>query len=141
MANEPVSEMSRAPSRVPVILGMAVFAMVLPVLHGDVTWYDAGELSVAAAGLGVAHPTGFPLFTMLGHLFASLPFGSIPFRLALLSAASIALATGLISAIATYHGACPKRSALGALLFPATFVVWLHAGLVEVYALNVACIA
>jgi len=134
-------ETQRAPSRVPVLLGTAVLVTVLPFIHGDVTWYDAGELSVAAAGLGVPHPTGFPLFTILGHLFASLPVGSIPFRLALLSACSIALATGLISSVAIGQGACPKRSALGALLFPATFVVWLHAGLVEVYALNAAWIA
>ncbi len=140
-ASEPISEVDRGPSLGPMILGMVVFALVLPAVHGDVTWYDAGELSVAAAGLGVAHPTGFPLFTLLGHLFTSLPLGSIPFRLALLSACSIALATALLSAIAVAHGACPKRSALGALLFPATFVVWLHAGLVEVYAPNVACIA
>lgn len=96
---------------------------------------------MAAAGLGVAHPTGFPLFTMLGHLFASLPLGPIPFRLALLSAGSIALATALLCALAVRHGACPKRATLGALVFPGTFVVWLHAGLVEVYAPNVACIA
>ena len=97
-------------------MGTAVLVTVLPFIHGDVTWYDAGELSVAAAGLGVPHPTGFPLFTILGHLFASLPVGSIPFRLALLSACSIALATGLISSVAIAQGACPKRSALGALL-------------------------
>lgn len=138
---EPIPEGSLGSSRAPALLGVVVFLALLPAIHGDVTWYDAGELSVAAAGLGVAHPTGFPLFTMLGHLFASLPLGSIPFRLALLSACSIALATGLIHAIAIVHGACPKRSAVGALLFPATFVVWLHAGLVEVYAPNVACIA
>lgn len=141
VASEPISDMNRAPNRASALLGMVVFAAVLPAVHGDVTWYDAGELSVAAAGLGVAHPTGFPLFTLLGHLFASIPLGSIPFRLALLSACSVALATALIHAIAVTHGACPRRSALGALLFPATFVVWLHAGLVEVYAPNVACIA
>jgi hypothetical protein len=120
---------------------LATFVAVLPFVHSDVTWFDGGELSVAAAGLGVPHPTGFPLVVLLGHLMAAIPLGPIPFRLALLSALSIALATGLIHSLAVRHGACPKRSLAGAALFPATFVVWLHAGLVEIYAPNVALIA
>jgi tetratricopeptide (TPR) repeat protein len=125
----------------PLALGLATLVAVLPFVHSDVTWFDGGELSVAAAGLGVPHPTGFPLVVLLGHLLAAIPLGPIPFRLALLSALSIALATGLIHALAIRHGACPKRALVGAALFPATFVVWLHAGLVEIYAPNVALIA
>ncbi len=34
---------------------------------------DAGEFQLVAATLGVAHPPGFPLYTLLGHLFTRLP--------------------------------------------------------------------
>src|SRR5207237_5690111 len=57
---------------------------------------DSPELITAAATLGVAHPPGYPLFTMLGHLFALIPFGSIPFRVNLLSVVCDAVAVGAV---------------------------------------------
>ncbi|MCX7737562.1 MAG: DUF2723 domain-containing protein [Candidatus Kapabacteria bacterium] len=39
----------------------------------DVTFTDSGELAGAAVTLGVAHPTGYPLFTILGFLWSLLP--------------------------------------------------------------------
>ena len=34
---------------------------------------DSGELAAVQATLGIAHPTGYPLFTMIGYLFLKLP--------------------------------------------------------------------
>jgi hypothetical protein len=36
---------------------------------------DSGELQLVAAELGVAHPPGFPLYTIVAHLFTRLPVG------------------------------------------------------------------
>ena len=36
---------------------------------------DSGELQLVSATLGVAHPPGFALYTMVGHLFTRLPLG------------------------------------------------------------------
>jgi len=48
---------------------------------------DNGEYQMVAATLGVAHPPGFPLYTLLGHLFTWLPFGpTAAYRVNLLSA-------------------------------------------------------
>src|SRR5215831_4735763 len=44
----------------------------------SVTFTDAGELAAVASTLGIAHPTGYPLFTLLGHLWTKLP---LPFSL------------------------------------------------------------
>lgn len=41
----------------------------------DVTYTDNGELAAASAVLGIAHPTGYPLFTLLSHLWSLIPFG------------------------------------------------------------------
>ncbi|MDY7076195.1 MAG: DUF2723 domain-containing protein, partial [Chloroflexota bacterium] len=52
----------------------------------DVLPADAGEFQLAAALLGVAHPPGFPLYTMMGHLFTRLfPWGTPAYRLNLMS--------------------------------------------------------
>ena len=37
---------------------------------------DGGELTAVAYTLGVAHPTGYPLFTMLGYIFTHIPIAS-----------------------------------------------------------------
>lgn len=66
-----------------------------------VTLVDSGELILACATLGVAHPPGFPVYTLIGHLFSKLPVGSVAFRLSVMSgcfAAAAAAFAGLIVA-------------------------------------------
>src|SRR5437764_6298231 len=62
----------------------------------DIVVGDTAELITAAVTLGVAHPPGYPLFTMLGHLFSLLSFGSIPFRVNLLAVVCGALTVGVV---------------------------------------------
>lgn len=53
---------------------------------------DSGELAAVCATLGIAHPTGYPLFTILGYLWTliPLPFSTI-FQLNIFSAFLTAL--------------------------------------------------
>lgn len=48
------------------------FIVYLITLAPDVMFIDAGELATSASKLGIAHPTGYPLFTLLGNLFSKL---------------------------------------------------------------------
>lgn len=59
-------------------------------------FFDAPELTASAAGLGVTHPPGHPLWVALGALSTLLPLGDLPFRIALTSG----LCLGLISRMA-----------------------------------------
>jgi hypothetical protein len=47
-----------------------------------VTLVDSSEMILVRASLGVAHPPGFPAYTMIGHLFSLVPVGSVALRLA-----------------------------------------------------------
>ena len=59
---------------------------------------DSGEFQAVAALLGVAHPPGFPLYTLLGKAFISiLPLGSPAYRLNLLSVLFAALTLVFVS--------------------------------------------
>ncbi|MHB8337799.1 MAG: protein O-mannosyl-transferase family [Ignavibacteriaceae bacterium] len=58
-----------------VLTGLFVFLVYLTTLAPSVVEIDAGELATVQATLGIAHPTGYPLFTMLGYLFSLIPFG------------------------------------------------------------------
>lgn len=42
---------------------------------------DAGEFQTVAPLLGIAHPPGYPLYTLLGNLFTLLPVGDAAYRL------------------------------------------------------------
>ena len=78
-----------------------IFAVVLAVyawtLYPSVPGGDSGELTVAAYRLGVAHPPGYPLFTLLGKLFTLLPLGSIAWRMNLLTAVLGSLAAAVLA--------------------------------------------
>jgi len=52
----------------------------------DVLPADSGEFQLVAAGWGIAHPPGYPLYTLVGALWVHLlPWGSMFHRLNLLS--------------------------------------------------------
>jgi len=76
----------------------ATFAIIYPTIARDVNigfWGgDGPELALAASGLGVAHPPGYPIWVIIGHLFSCLPIGTLYGRLSLFSGFSIALVAG-----------------------------------------------
>src|SRR5687767_8419262 len=47
---------------------------------------DSGDLLVASATLGIAHPTGYPLFVLLGRVASLVPLGATAFRINLVAA-------------------------------------------------------
>jgi len=47
---------------------------------------DGGEMAIFVETLGVAHPPGYPLYALIGHLFTYFPIGNIVFRVNLFSA-------------------------------------------------------
>lgn len=56
----------------------ALFAFIIYLftLAPSVVQIDSGELATVQATLGIAHPTGYPLFTIIGYLFSLIP---VPF--------------------------------------------------------------
>ena len=67
-------------------------------LAPSVVQIDSGELAAVQATLGIAHPTGYPLFTILGYLFSliPLPFTKI-FQLNILAAIYCSSAVGVFT--------------------------------------------
>jgi len=62
------------------------FSVYMYTLAPDVMFIDAGELAASATRLGIAHPTGYPIFTLLGNLFSKIPIGEEIYRLNLMCA-------------------------------------------------------
>ena len=67
------------------MIGVLLFVIYLFSLCPTVYLIDSGELASVSFTLGIAHPTGYPLYTLISYLFAHLP-GEPIFNLNLLSA-------------------------------------------------------
>lgn len=81
---------------------LGFLALYIVTLAPDLLPADNGEYQLVATTLGVAHPPGFPFYTLLGHVFTRLPFGPTPaYRLNLLSAFSSTAA--LLLTLATVY--------------------------------------
>ncbi len=65
-----------SPSGNATLVSLFAFAVYLKTLAPSVTFIDSGELAAVASTLGIAHPTGYPLFTLLGWVFSKLPIAS-----------------------------------------------------------------
>ena len=58
-----------------IFFSIFVFIIYLTTLAPSVVEIDSGELATVQTTLGIAHPTGYPLFTIAGYLFSLIPFG------------------------------------------------------------------
>src|SRR6187549_17310 len=78
-----------------VFVFLVSFIVYMMTLAPGLSFIDAGELATTASTLGVAHPTGYPLFTLIGHLFSILPIAAtVIARLNIMSAFFAAMGAG-----------------------------------------------
>lgn len=121
----------------PLLIFLATFGLYLLSMPKTVGFEDDGFFILAAYYNGVAHPPGYPLFTMVGHLFTLFPWGSIAARVHAASAFFGALSCMLLYLIALrlFHSGWIAATCSGLLAGSATF--WSQAIVAEVYTLNV----
>jgi tetratricopeptide (TPR) repeat protein len=72
----------------PPLLFLAAFSLALWGLNPSFYMDDSPEITTVAATLGIAHPPGYPLYTLLGRLISLLPLGPICLRVNLVAALS-----------------------------------------------------
>lgn len=101
---------------------------------------DSGELSLILTTGGIAHPPGYPLYTILGYLWLKLFFFLRPaFAANLFSAAIAASSAGLLYLLLRRLGRPhlpPIVSAAAALVYALALPVWHSAIAAEVYTLS-----
>ena len=127
---------------------------------------DSLEFQLVTYQLGIAHPTGYPLYTLLGKLFTFLPVGNVAFRVNVMSAffgaATIALLYLVIlrtiksdwrwdaapagerflqPATLSHHAIPHVAAILGASFLAVSPIFWRQATIAEVYTLNAVFIA
>lgn len=122
------------------MLGAA--ALYIATLAPSVMPGDYAEFQFSAAILGVPHPTGYPLYILLGKLFTMLPVGDVAYRVNLSSAVYMAGAVGMLYAIGVKllrllgWGRIWWAAAVGAALFAVSPTPWSMSLVARSYALN-----
>ena len=116
------------------VLGpLALYVATLP---RTVVLEDDGLFLMAGVHLGVAHPPGYPIYTLIVHLFTRLPFGDAAFLGHLSSAVLGALACSAVYGCARLLRTSPLPALAAAWLFGVSEQFWSQAIITEVYTLN-----
>ncbi len=115
---------------------------ICPTVYGG----DSGELTAVAYTLGIAHPPGYPLYTLIGRTILMFPFSSpaliMNISAALLAAFSVFVAFFIICELRRFRIAENRHELtipfLGAILWGMSRTLWSNANAAEVYSLGMA---
>jgi Protein O-mannosyl-transferase TMEM260-like len=101
------SALERAQVSKPLVAGLVVAIPTLVLywrtLMPDVGFWDTAEFQAIGPVLGIAHPTGYPAYTLLAWLASVVlqPFGNEALRANLMSAICVAVAVGVVAGLVT----------------------------------------
>lgn len=103
---------------------------------------DSLEFPLVAQRLAIAHPTGYPLYTLLIAAAARLvPLGDVAYRVNLISALAGAGAVAMLFLAARQLSLNRPAALWAALVFATAETVWAEASIAEVYTLHLLILA
>ncbi len=112
---------------------------VLP--YGVPDTLDSPMLQAEVTVLGVGHPTGYPTYMMLTHLFTYLPFGDPAYRVNLASAVYGVAAVFVVYLAGLRLAGRAVAAAAGALALGLSGAFWSQAVIAEVYTFEALLVA
>ena len=116
-------------------------ALYIATLSPGVDFWDIGEMQTVPYLLGIAHPTGFPLFVLLGFAFSHVvPVGSVAWRMSLMCALASATAAFALYAFVRSLCADARIAVATAFVFAIGSIAWTHAIRADVHDLALATI-
>ncbi|MEX0736521.1 MAG: DUF2723 domain-containing protein, partial [Bacteroidota bacterium] len=136
------------------IAGLVCFMVYLTTMAPGLSFIDSGELAAVASTLGIAHPTGYPLFALLGRVAVLVPLGLeeilvLNFFASIVTSLAVAFFFKCVSRIRTLVAPAapgPEKnryllgasfpSLAGSLVFGFSTTVWAQSVVTEVYALH-----
>jgi Protein of unknown function (DUF2723) len=130
-----------------ILLATSAFVLYALTLAPSVMQGDYAEFQFCAAILGIPHPTGYPLYILLGKLFTMLPVGDVAYRVNLSSAVYMAGAVGVGYGISvqllrlTGMGRVWWAGVVGMGLFAVAPTPWSMSLVARAYALNALLVA
>lgn len=120
-------------------LSVAFLAVYAATMCRTVFWYDSAEFATAAYVLGIPHPPGYPLYTLVGHVFTWLPMEPAA-AVNLMSAVFGAVSVGLLYAVLRTIDVSRVGAGFGAAVLGAGHLFWSNAVVAEVYTPGIAAL-
>jgi len=121
----------------PFFLFFLTFIVYLHNNSSSVYGGDVGDMLSAIAVKGIPHPSGYPLFTMLGILFSYIPLDqTLAWKAGLISVMFSSLSIVLIYLIITELTGNKLLAVISSFILAFFYPFWLYAELAEVFALN-----
>ncbi|MEB3187659.1 MAG: DUF2723 domain-containing protein [bacterium] len=128
----------------PLVIASIVLVVTLTIysrtLLPGVGFWDTGEFQTVPHVLGIAHPTGYPLYILLGKLFSFVPVGSMAYRMNLFSAVCAALAATGLGIVALKLRIRPALACTTALCFALAANTWNTANRADPHTLHAAIV-
>jgi len=129
------------------LVAVVALAVYVRTMLPSTGFWDTGEAQTVPATLSIFHPTGFPVYAMLGWVWSLLPFGEVAWRMNLLSGVSVAAAAALVVLIAGHligerHRTLRALAAgIAGLAFAFASEPWENATRADIHAINVLFVA
>jgi hypothetical protein len=118
------------------LVALGLLALYAATAPHTVALEDDGLFILSSYFLGIEHPPGYPLHTLLGKLFTLLPVGSVAYRVHLLSAVLGALSCGMLWMCARLLMRERVAAYVAALGLGVSRAFWSQAIIAEVYTFN-----
>jgi hypothetical protein len=118
------------------IVFLVALALYVGTLAPTILPADSGEFQIVGPLLGVAHPPGFALFTMLAKLFSLLPFGEVAWRVNLMGAVTGALTLVVVNRTARRLSGCAWAGIAAASALGVSTTFWAQSTTVNIRALT-----
>jgi hypothetical protein len=125
----------------PLFIALLLFPVYLLTMSHAVGEADTFEFQVVAPSLGIAHPTGYPLYLLIGKLFSFFPVSTVAWRVNLASAVFAVAAACVLYMIAFRMLRRPLPSLVGAVALGLVPIFWSQAIIAEVYTLHALIVA
>lgn len=126
---------------IPIVLIIISFIVYLSTICPTVYLGDSGELTTAAFSLGIPHPSGYPLYALLGKIFCLIPIGNIGFRMNLMSVIFSLGTVWIVYSIIYKITSSITSSIFGAFTLAFTPLFWGQTVSAEVYPLHTFFVA
>ncbi|MEW6235394.1 MAG: NPCBM/NEW2 domain-containing protein [Candidatus Omnitrophota bacterium] len=119
-------------------IGLAGLILYAATVYPDVGGtLDSPEFQIAGKQLGLTHPTGYPFYMLISNLAGQAPGGTLAVRIAMISAAGMALMAVVLWGAAWKLSGSAVFSAAAVLSWMVRPAVWSAATVAEVYALQI----
>ena len=118
------------------LIALAIFLLYAATSPRSIALEDDALFVLSSYFLGIEHPPGYPLFTLIGHLFTFLPLGSVAYRVHLVSAVFGALTCAALWLCARTLGQGRLAAYVAAFALAVSPVYWSQSLIADVYSFN-----